>query len=187
MATIVQRLVQAVDHAYERRIRAASLITDYNLEQAHGRALPPLAVVEDSEGNVIANVTPGTELGRRGRRTAHTTASEVDAPRTFPQREDDTVSDVAPNSAAQPVTLSPAIISALPPSSLDLVAEVSDTAAMRLTDSGVDVSEGGESSTQQRPVTSSETSEHTESAEAEISNIAPGARRRRVPPPSEEE
>lgn len=68
-----RRLVAAIDREYERRIRAASLVTEYGAphhadhEEEH-----------EEEGAVaeIVNVPRGTAIGRERRATAHTSGSE---------------------------------------------------------------------------------------------------------------
>ena len=54
-----RRLLAAVEREYERRIRAASLVTEYGAQHAvHEDA-------DDGEAAVIANVPRGTRLGGR--------------------------------------------------------------------------------------------------------------------------
>lgn len=61
-----RRLIAAVEHEYERRVRAASLVTQY------GAAHPQHQDEPEGEVAAIANLPRGTRLGRaRSEPTAH--------------------------------------------------------------------------------------------------------------------
>jgi hypothetical protein len=60
-----QRTVIAVNREYERRIRRASLITEYGVagHADHGHSMPPLPTI-DEEAAAIVNVPKGTPVAR---------------------------------------------------------------------------------------------------------------------------
>jgi hypothetical protein len=53
--SVWRRLITAVEREYERRIRAASLVSEYGADQHHQR--------DEGEAAVIANVPRGTRIG----------------------------------------------------------------------------------------------------------------------------
>lgn len=51
-----ERLINSVNNVYERRIRAASQVTEYGAHHGHGHH------DDEDEGTVISNVPPGTRV-----------------------------------------------------------------------------------------------------------------------------
>ncbi|MCS6883368.1 MAG: hypothetical protein RMK84_10035 [Oscillochloridaceae bacterium] len=68
-----RRLVAAIDREYERRIRAASLVTEYG---APHHAEHEEAHEEEGEVAEIVNVPRGTAIGRERRAASHGSGSE---------------------------------------------------------------------------------------------------------------
>ncbi|MCX7789982.1 MAG: hypothetical protein N2378_05015 [Chloroflexaceae bacterium] len=68
-----RRLVAAVDREYERRIRAASLVTEYG---ASHHAEHEEEHAEEGEVAEIMNVPRGTAIGRERRAAPHPSGSE---------------------------------------------------------------------------------------------------------------
>lgn len=60
---IWQRFVAAIHNEYERRIRAASLVTEYGASH-HGHNEDEHGHDDEAEVAVIANVPRGTRVGR---------------------------------------------------------------------------------------------------------------------------
>jgi hypothetical protein len=73
MPTWFQRISDAVYREYDRRIRRASLVTEYGAPH-HDAASAPRASAESEDAAVITNLPPGVELpdtGDDGATVAH--------------------------------------------------------------------------------------------------------------------
>jgi hypothetical protein len=171
MTTILQRFVAAIDKEYERRIRAASLVTEYGAEHVSHGHFSRTTHVEDAEGTVIANVTPGTQLGRLPRRSVDPAEPTLSAPPSViaidqqdPRKLRSLAAWTTTDDATSPSEIAPE------PEQTDLKGSDNVLDATLLA--------SGSSPT----AATVQSDEALDSGEAEISNIAPGSRRRRIPP-----